>query len=180
MGIAGTHCFDAAVDSEHGVDGRAHVVLEAREVQQIALGIESDAQGLTVECHGGATHRDRPGDATDLCQRGHDFRPGCAQQLDFPTLVRGGMSLRALSWGSAVLSSASSAGRPRWGGTTALAGFLRIRACRRGVSVFRSVIDRTVVVGGIWFAWAGPAVCRRRVATGLTFALWNRLCGCGV
>lgn len=52
VGIAGTHCFDAAVDTEHGVDGRAHVVLEAREVQQIALGIESDAQGLTVECHG--------------------------------------------------------------------------------------------------------------------------------
>ena len=43
VGVTGAYRFDATVDSQHGVDGRAHVVFEAGEVQQITLGVKGDA-----------------------------------------------------------------------------------------------------------------------------------------
>lgn len=170
VSVTGAHGLDAAVDAEHGVDGRANVILEAREVQQIALGIEGDAQSLTVERYGCAAHRDRPRHSTDFGQCGHDLRPGRSQQLDLPALVCGGMSLRALSWSSMALGFGSSAGSPRGLGAAALLVLSRIGACRRGVAVFRTMIDRTVVVGGIRFASAGPAIRGRRVIAELAFA----------
>ena len=113
VSVTGAYCLDAAVDTEYGVDGRTNIVLEAREVQQIPLGIEGNAEGLTVERHGGAAHRDRPCHAANLGQCGNNFRPGCPQQFDLAALVGGGMSLRALSRGSlATTGFAGTAGRP--------------------------------------------------------------------